>query len=447
MNDWLINRFKKYNTKPALSGFWGEFTYADLVELIFKIEKEIGTLVSEKNVTIGLIGEGCPASVAWMIASERLHHWLVPLNNHPQETAEKLNQIHAQWVVMVEGVSWKIYPRVAVGRLDLDSSQIIPENHAGLILFSSGTSGRPKVMLQDLTNLLATYESRHENSLTILCLLGFDHIGGINTILGGLAAGSKLVIPESRAPAQIITVIKKHQVAVLPATPTFLNLLLMAADQHLGDLSSLRLITYGTEPMPEALLKRLRQNFPRVRLTQTFGTSETGILKTESPDLDSNYLRINDPGVEWKIVNDELWLRSHTQIRGYLNASNEKFTSDGWFMTGDKVEVGPDNTIRILGRTGEIINVGGEKLMPTEVESVILSVPGVLDCRVYGEKNALVGQTVAAEITTHPNQNWEILRALIRKTCRQTLSAYKVPTHLKLVTAISTNRLKKQRLN
>lgn len=445
MNDWLISRLKKYNTKPALTGHWGDFSFVELVELIQKIECELSILVGEKTTTIGLIGEGCPAGVAWMIASERLHHWIVPLADQAQETAEKLNQIHAQWVVITEGVTWKIYPRAAVAKLELDSRQIISEQHAGLVLFSSGTSGRPKIMLQDFTNLLAPYQTRHENSLTVLSLLGFDHIGGINTILGGLAAGSKIVIPESRAPEQIIGTIKKHHVAVLPATPTFLNLLLIAAGQRLDDLSSLRLITYGTEPMPEALLTRLRQALPAVRLIQTFGTSETGILKTESPNADSNFLRINDPGVEWKIVNDELWLRTRTQIQGYLNASNEKFTSDGWFMTGDKVEVGPNDTIRILGRTGEMINVGGQKLMPTEVESVILTVPGVIDCRVFGEKNIMVGQTVAADIIPQAGQNWETLRALIRQTCRQTLSTYKVPTRLNLVTAISTNRLKKQR--
>jgi acyl-coenzyme A synthetase/AMP-(fatty) acid ligase len=85
--------------------------------------------------------------------------------------------------------------------------------------------------------------------------------------------------------------------------------------------------------------------------------------------------------------------------------------------------------------------------MPTEVESVILSVPGVVDCRVFGEKNAMVGQTVVADVISEAGQNWETLRSLIRQTCRQTLSAYKVPTRLNLVTAISTNRLKKQRTN
>ena len=447
MNFWLLERFKKYNTKPALVGHWGQFSYADLVQLVEKIESEFKGLTGSTTTTIGLVGDCCPASVAWLIASERLQHWVVPMLDHAQETAEKLNQIHAQWVVITEGGTWKIYPRASTGTLQVESSQSLPAHHAGLVLFSSGTSGIPKVMLQDLSVLLNTYESRHENSLTLLSLLGFDHIGGINTLLGGLAAGSLMVIPESRAPDQVVAVIKKYHVAILPATPTFLNLLLLAATDRLPDLVSLRLITYGTEPMPEALLARLRQALPSVRLIQTFGTTETGILKTESPDADSNFLRINDPYVEWKIVEDELWLRSRTQIRGYLNASNEKFTSDGWFMTGDKVDRGPNDTIRILGRTGEIINVGGEKLMPTEVESIILSVPGVIDCRVFGEKNALVGQTVAVDVVAADGQNWETLRGLIRQTCRQALTAYKVPTRLNLVSAISTNRLKKQRTN
>ena len=445
MNLWLHDRFKLFNTKPALVGAWGEFSYANLADLIDKIESELSVLTGKKTTTIALIGDCCPAGVAWMIASERLHHWIVPLVDHAQETADKLNQIQAQWVVVTDGLTWKTYPRVAVNKLEIASTQSIPESQGGLVLFSSGTSGAPKVMLQNLSNLLSTFESRHENSLTILCLLGFDHIGGINTLLGGLAAGSIMVIPESRSPEQVIDVIKKHKVVVLPATPTFLNLLLLASSHRLADLTSLRLITYGTEPMPEALLARLHQVMPAVRLIQTFGTTETGILRTESPDVDSNYLRISDPNVEWKIVDDELWLRTRTQIRGYLNASNEKFTADGWFMTGDKVEVGPNNTIRVLGRTGEMINVGGEKLMPTEVESVILSIPGVVDCRVFGEKNAMVGQTVVADVIAQDIDNWEALRTLIRQTCRQTLSAYKVPTRLNLVTAISTNRLKKQR--
>ncbi|MCX6888744.1 MAG: fatty acid--CoA ligase family protein, partial [Verrucomicrobia bacterium] len=261
-----------------------------------------------------------------------------------------------------------------------------------------GTSGQPKAMVQDLSALLATYAERHPNGLPVLALLGFDHIGGLNTLFGALAAGAPVVVPASLAPADVATAISNHRVAVLPASPTFLNLLL-AADVT-ADLSSLRVITYGTEPMPESLLARLKATFPQVRFIQTFGTSETGITHTVSPEPGSTFLRFEDPQLEWKVVDDELWLRSRTQVAGYLNASNERFTADGWFRTGDKVEHGPNGTLRILGRLGETINVGGEKLMPSEVESVVLAVPGVADCRVRGEAHPLTGQTVAVDVVS-----------------------------------------------
>lgn len=205
------------------------------------------------------------------------------------------------------------------------------------------------------------------------------------------------------------------------------------------------MITYGTEPMPESLLLRLRAAFPRVRFIQTFGTSETGIYRTESPDVDSTFLRLDDPGLEWKVVADELWLRSRTQIAGYLNDSNERFTADGWFRTGDRVETRADGAIRILGRLGEQINVGGEKLMPVEVEAVVLAVPGVLDCRVAGTPSALTGQTVTVDVVLAAGQDEEVVRSALRSACRSQLAPHKVPTKVRFVAAVAGERLKKTR--
>jgi len=211
-----------------------------------------------------------------------------------------------------------------------------------------------------------------------------------------------------------------------------------------ASLASLRVITYGTEPMPESLLARLKATFPRVRFIQTFGTSETGIIRTVSPEPGSTFLRFEDPHLEWKVVDEELWLRSPTQIAGYLNASNERFTADGWFRTGDKVELGPDGTLRILGRLGESINVGGEKLMPAEVESVVLTVPGVADCRVRGEAHPLTGQTVAVDVVSFASDQ-EALRAAIRIACRERLARHKIPTRVTFVPSVSGERMKKTR--
>jgi acyl-coenzyme A synthetase/AMP-(fatty) acid ligase len=297
-------------------------------------------------------------------------------------------------------------------------------------------------MVQNLNTLLATYEERHASRLPVLALLGFDHIGGFNTLFGALSAGAPVVVPATRSPADVALAIAAHHVAVLPTTPTFLNLLLAA--EVTADLSSLRVITYGTEPMPESLLLRLKAAFPQARFIQTFGTSETGITHTVSPEPGSTFLRFEDPQLEWKVVDDELWLRSRTQVAGYLNASNERFTADGWFRTGDKVEQGPDGTLRILGRTGETINVGGEKLMPGEVESVVLTVPGVTDCRVRGEAHPLTGQTVAVDVVSFTSDQ-EALRAAIRIACRERLARHKIPTRVTFVPSVSGERMKKTR--
>jgi acyl-coenzyme A synthetase/AMP-(fatty) acid ligase len=196
--------------------------------------------------------------------------------------------------------------------------------------------------------------------------------------------------------------------------------------------------------MPESLLVRLKAAFPRVRFIQTFGTSETGITRTESPEAGSTFLRFEDPNLEWKIIDDELWLRSRTQVAGYLNASNERFTEDGWFRTGDKVEQGPNGTLRVLGRMGEMINVGGEKLMPAEVESVVLGVAGVADCRVRGETHPLTGQTVVVDVVTSLVDH-EALRSAIRTACRECLARHKIPTRVTFVPSVSGERMKKVR--
>ena len=438
----LLPRFTAYSAKPAIAGTWGIVTYAELVGLISKARQDITQLKLERPAVFGLVGEHGPAATAWLLALAEAGHFVAPLSGNAAEHPAKLALINAQWIVIAEALDWKLLPRVDEPSSHPLFQQLKEQGSSGLILFSSGTSGAPKAMVQDFAKLLATYESRRESDLAMLALLGFDHIGGINTLLNTLAAGSLLAVPASRSPADVAATIARHRVAILPASPTFLNLLLTAG--LAGDLASLRVITYGTEPMPESLLARLKAAFPRVRFIQTFGTSETGITRTESPEAGSTFLRFEDPNLEWKVIDDELWLRSRTQIAGYLNASNERFTEDGWFRTGDKVEQGPNGALRILGRMGEMINVGGEKLMPAEVESVVLGIPGVADCRVRGEPHPLTGQTVVVDVVASLADQ-EALRSAIRIACRERLARHKIPTRVTFVPSVSGERMKKTR--
>ncbi len=442
MNDWLQQRFATSGDRPALIGNWGECSYVRLAGLVDEAARALAGLRLPGPAAVAVVGGHGPAAVAWLLALEAAGHFAVPLAGNPAEHPAKLAQVNAQWIVTTDGYAWNLLPRIDEASAHPLFQQLHASGAAGLVLFSSGTSGQPKAMVQNLNTLLATYAERHPNGLPVLALLGFDHIGGLNTLFGALAAGAPVVVPASRAPADVATAIAGNRVAVLPASPTFLNLLLAAGVT--ADLSSLRVITYGTEPMPESLLHRLKAAFPRVRFIQTFGTSETGITRTSSPEAGSTFLRFDDPNLEWKVVEDELWLRSRTQIAGYLNASNESFTADGWFRTGDKVEQGPNGTLRILGRMGEMINVGGEKLMPAEVESVVLGVPGVADCRVHGEAHPLTGQTVTVDVVSFTTDQ-EALRSAIRIACRERLARHKIPTRVTFVPSVSGERMKKTR--
>ena len=439
----LLTRITTYAGKPALAGVWGVVTYADLGALIDKAKQSLAHLKLARPTAFGLIGEHGPASTAWLIALADAGHFVAPLSGNPAEFPAKLALIKAQWIVATGHTSWDLLPRVDEPSKHPLFTHLREQGSAGLVLFSSGTSGAPKAMVQDFTKLLASYESRHESDLVMLALLGFDHIGGLNTLFISLAAGSLLVIPASRSPTDVAVAVSRHRVAILPASPTFLNLLLTAG--LTAELASLRVITYGTEPMPEGLLLRLKAAFPRVRFVQTYGTSETGIVRTSSPEAGSTFLRFEDPNLEWKIIDDELWLRSRTQIAGYLNASNERFTADGWFRTGDKVEQGPGGTLRILGRLGEMINVGGEKLMPAEVEAVVQHIDGVIECRAFGESHAITGQAVAVDIVSAGTLDHETLRARIRTVCRAKLARHKVPVRVNFVSHVSGERLKKIR--
>jgi acyl-CoA synthetase (AMP-forming)/AMP-acid ligase II len=227
-----------------------------------------------------------------------------------------------------------------------------------------------------------------------------------------------------------------------------LNLILIGEAHKKHNLESLRMITYGTETMPESLLQRLKKEFPRVKFLQTFGTSETGIANTSSKTSSSTLMKITDPNLEYKIVDDELWLRSNTQILGYLNAAMDSFTPDGWFKTGDLVEIVDGEYLRIIGRNKEVINVGGEKVLPNEVESVLLEMAEVVDCVVYGVKNAITGQAVVADIVFRADVEKMDAKKMVRKFCKGRLDNYKIPSKVNVVEKVNFgDRFKKIRRN
>jgi long-chain acyl-CoA synthetase len=314
----------------------------------------------------------------------------------------------------------------------------------GIVLFSSGTTGKPKAMVYDFNIILNKYKSSKSSYISIPFLL-FDHFGGINTILGILSSGGAAVSVADRSPSSICSSISQHKVELLPTTPSFLNQLCVGGFLNKYDLSSIKIITYGTEPMSEFLLKKINSLLPNVKFLQTYGLSEVGVLSTRSKNNDSLWIKLTGDGYSFKVVNDTLHIRSDFGMLGYLNMDSP-FDSEGYFDTQDKVVVDGDY-FKILGRVTDIINVAGLKVYPSEVEDVILNLDGVLDVNVFSEPNALLGSIVVALVQILDLSDSDAIKITIRKHCLQSLEKFKVPQKFKFTTeSLVSGRMKKMRV-
>ncbi|HPQ38722.1 MAG TPA: fatty acid--CoA ligase family protein, partial [Synergistaceae bacterium] len=296
--------------------------------------------------------------------------------------------------------------------------------HPGLILFSSGSTGEPKAAVHDLVPMLEKFKVRR-GSKRMLSFLLFDHIGGFNTLLHILSNGGCVVTVQDRSPDAVLKAVEKHRVEILPTSPSFLTMLLLSEAYTRYDLSSLERITYGTEVMPESTLKAIHKALPGITLQQTYGLSELGILRSKSRSADSLWVKIGGEGFQTRVVEGVLEIRAKSAMLGYLNAPSP-FTEDGWFMTGDEVEVDGEYFL-IKGRRSEIINVGGQKVYPAEVESVLQQMEGVLDVVVSGKKNPILGQMVTAKVNLINEESEKDFVKRMRLFCKGRLQPFQIP--------------------
>ena len=441
----MVDKFKD-NDQTAIIYDGKKYSYNELYIKIKEIESFIKDKIKSGEV-VAILADYSFVSIALFFALYENKNIIAPITSTSKKEIDgKVKESFSTKIINLENeklVITNIKSEVSHKIInDLQTSKC-----AGLILFSSGSTGAPKAMIHNLDTLVDSYGDKKQKQINMLVFLMFDHIGGINTMLNILSMNATMIIPQNRNADDICKLIEEYKIAVLPSSPTFLNLILINRSYEKYDLSSLRMITYGTETMPEGLLNRLKVVFSKVKFLQTFGTSETGIAATSSKSSNSTFMKIDDENLEYKIVDNELWLRSKTQILGYLNRSMESFTNDGWFKTGDLVELDNEGFIKIIGRNKEIINVGGQKVLPSEVESVLLGMDEIEDCLVYGEQNAITGQSVSCDVVLKSGVEADGLKILVRKFCKDKLDSFKIPTRVNVVQYTEfTERFKKSRI-
>ena len=443
--DWLLERFATAGERDAFVHRGRRVTYT---EVLAKVEA-FGALLADRGVarseTVAILGDYSPEVFCLILALARNGNVIIPLSRESvieRDSALGISGCHWLAEFDAEGIEASLAPHVVPSHNAM-LAEFLTLDRPGLILFSSGSTGKPKAILHDFERVADKFRKQRAAVIAIPFLM-IDHFGGINTILAITSSLGTVVTVADRSVSNICRAIEDMNVELLPATPSFLTILVTSNLHQEFDLSSLKRITYGTEVMPQSTLDRLRKAFPGVELQQTYGLSEVGVLRSQSRPDGSLWVRVGGEGFETRIVDDILWVKSEYRMVGYLNAPSE-FDAEGWFNTQDRVEVDGE-WFRILGRVTDLINVGGQKVYPAEVEDVILELGGVEDVAVYAEPHPILGQIVVAKILAAGDEDLAALKQRVRAGCRAKLAAFKVPA--KVVRAdgpLYTSRQKKNR--
>jgi long-chain acyl-CoA synthetase len=441
--DTFIRKFEQFSELPAI--IWKD-NFISYNDLIIKYDQALDFIrysgVSSGEV-ISLTGDFTPNTIALIFALIYNNNIIAPFNSKESDNIKfDLACIQKGIVVNVEDDKYLLEKKSGNGQHFLYEI-IRARKKPGLVLFTSGTSGQPKGAVHDFSKLLEKFNTTREPLRTANFLL-FDHWGGLNTMFHTLSNGGIVLALKERRPDSICSFIEKFKIELLPASPTFLNLLLISEEYKNYDLSSLKLITYGTEPMPQSTLERVKRVFPGVKLQQTYGLIELGVLRSKSKSDDSLWVKIGGEGFETRIVNGLLEIKAESAMLGYLNAPSP-FTEDGWFKTCDEVQEDGEY-IKILGRKSEIINVGGEKVYPAEIESVIQELDNVAEVTVFARKNSLIGNIVCARVRLLKEEDKKQFTIRLKIFCKQKLESFKVPVKVIIDNELQfSDRFKKKR--
>jgi len=319
------------------------------------------------------------------------------------------------------------------------------EAGAALILYTSGSTGRPKGAVLSHAALELAIDSWAGPVMAlgaddvVLATLPLAHSFGLNgALLAPLLVGATVALLDRFAPDRVIEAICRHRVTVFPGVATMFRRLLDLPELAAADLGSLRIAVSGAAPCPWELAERWRGR-TGIRIVRGYGMTELfrpisyqAANPTESPDS----IGWPVPGVEIRIVDDELWIKSPSAMDAYINAPDEtrEVLVDGWFRTGDLATVGADGLVTIVGRKRERILRGGYSVFPAEVEAVLLTHPAVVEAAVLAMPHPELGEEVAAFVTLRPDAPATVDELIAH--CRDRLAAFKYPRRLVVLDAL-----------
>ena len=410
-------------------------TYGDINLLIKQFRKQYAYLAG-KHCALVTSSRYELAKYLPMVASLASKIYLQPscLN---KETAEQFHiKSGIEYIITISnsGVDTK---EIFVSKLDENRDQ-------EWLLSTSGTSGTPKLVTYSLERLMFTSKKNllRGNEFSWGLCYDLNRFAGLQVYFQAISSGSSLAIVEaSCAPSDVVKLFAKNHVNCLSGTPSFWRKFLMTQGSNLIDL---RRITLGGEIADQAVLSSLSKVFKNSKISHIYASTEAGVGFSVQDGLTGFPLEYidssNQSGVELKILDNILWVKSKGSASEILSGSLI-IDKCGFINTGDIVEI-KDNRVLFVGRDSGTINVGGNKVIPEEVESILNGCADVLQSRVFGKKNSVLGMLVNAEIVVKSSYGLEQEKALKKELiflCKSELEAFKVPVVIKIVEEIAVN--------
>jgi acyl-CoA synthetase (AMP-forming)/AMP-acid ligase II len=339
----------------------------------------------------------------------------------------------------------------------------VDANQTALVIYSSGTTGRPKGVLlsqRALVNHAANLEPAFpfaEGDANLVCMPLF-HVGGIGYSLFGIRAGVPTIMTREPDAAALIGAVRAgatHAFFVPPVIARFLA----AGEAASAAISGLRYVVYGAAPMPLPLLHRSLSTWPDTKFVQVYGQTELCGAVTALSDSDhrdsarpglqlsagkavlGTEIRIVDPETGTQLPPGEpgeIWVRSNQNMSGYLNrpeATAETITADDWVRTGDVGRLDADDYVYVEDRLKDMIITGGENVYGPEVESVLIEHPDIADAAAIGVPDEFWGESVKAIVVATA----DIDAGDVIEFCRRHLAGYKCPRTVEFAASLPRN--------
>jgi long-chain acyl-CoA synthetase len=442
----VVERFPERTAVVELGG--PSLTYAQLWQRSMRVAgglRDAGVRVGDR-VAVQL-----PNGVDWALAfwgAQLAGAVAVPMNT-------RLAPVESQFILLDAGAAYVVRPRGPLP--DGEPGEIPDRQHIDVaaLFYTSGTTGRPKGamtthenFLTNVENVIRCRELPPDPDQATLISVPLFHVTGCNSqFLTQLAVGGTSVVMPRFDAAEFLKAIPEHRITLLTSVPTVYELVLRHPDLATTDISSVRTLSYGGAPIAPHLVHRLLEAFPRARLGNGFGLSETAGLATflphdyaaEHADAVGFPTPVNDVRLDEADDVGELLVRGPNVVAGYWNdpVRTEDTFVDGWLHTGDIARIDDGATykdmVRIVDRAKDMIDRGGENVYSVEVENVLAAHPDVIEVAVVGVPDPVMGEKVGAVVLPRPGVTAETFVPDLIDFARTRLADFKVPQFVRVV--------------